>query len=102
MTSNLQTRVFATFERATKAKDALDSLPKLSIPQDAWVWGGGYRDSYFALNHALLYLCNRFHRSDYVVGDVEIAVKRLDVAIREVDSYVECRTRDFESHKSKV
>lgn len=72
------------------------------MPQDSWVWGGSYNDNYFALNQAILDLSKSFYREDCVVSNVENAVKRLDNAVCAIDSYVECRTRNFESRNSKI
>ncbi len=95
MNSNLQERVFATFQRATAAGDKLDSLPKLSMPQDMYMWSGAYTDKYFALNQAYMSLCKTFFRPNYSINDVEIGMGQLDKAICAVDSHVECRSNHF-------
>jgi len=102
MTSDLQARVLATFHRATAAGDKLDSLPKLSMPQDMYVWSGDYTTKYFNLNQAYMSLCNAFHRPEYSINDVEIGMRQLDKAICAVDSHVECRSNYFKSKDLKV
>lgn len=97
MTSNLQARVFAVFESATKVGQRLKSLPKLSMPYEIHVYGSDYTDKFFALNQAKLYLCDSFFCPNCVEREVENGIAQLECAVRGANVHADLRTRDSQS-----